>query len=318
MAGPEPLMPMVVLTNPGSTANLADAGWLAALTAAERDLTELHARTPTEVVAAVARAVDMGAELIVVNGGDGTVDLVFGALLARKLPRMPAVAMLPAGKTNMTAAGWSLSGTKDGALRDLLAARRTAPHRLQTVQRPILRVDGGDQPLFGAFFGAADVVDGILFCRRHIYPLGLPNPVSHAAAISIMCWRALLGFTAQHLEADIGGERPARESGRFFCVIATTLDALLLGVQPAPANGGGPIHYLSLRPGPRALIAATPALLARRIDTGYRRTVRRADAVTLRFTGAYTLDGELHAASAERPVSVGVGGHVPIVRLRPP
>jgi hypothetical protein len=315
---------MAVLTNPASTANLADAGWMAALTAAEPDLLALEARTPAEVDAAVARALAAGVGLIVVNGGDGTADLVFGALLSRTLPRVPAVALLPAGKTNMTAAAWSLRGAKHEALAELLRARREAPQRLNVVARPILRVDGGAPraaPLFGAFFGAADVVDGILFCRRHIYPLGMPNPISHAAAISIMCWRALLGFTAKHLDAAIAaGADEVHESGRFFCVIVTALDRWLLGLRPdpAPGAGAGPLHYLSLRPGPRALIAATPAIVARRVDAGHRRTVRRAESVTLRFTGAFTLDGEIHAATADRPLRIGVGGHVPVARLLPP
>ncbi|MHB1206480.1 MAG: hypothetical protein ACYCZX_12990 [Rhodospirillaceae bacterium] len=47
-----------------------------------------------------------------------------------------------------------------------------------------------------------------------------------------------------------------------------------------------------------------PDLLHGRISPGPGRTVRRIDSLTLSFDGAYTLDGELYEAHADRPVTV--------------
>ncbi|MCA9269842.1 MAG: hypothetical protein KDA41_15280, partial [Planctomycetales bacterium] len=298
--------------------NLRDGDWASPVIAGEPDVSHIFAASPGEIAAAVAAAIESGVDTIVVNGGDGSADLVFAALL--KAGAAIPVAILPGGKTNMTADSWSIAGDKREALRRVLSARQRRDWNESKIPRTILRVShGAGEPLYGTFFGAADVVDGILFCREHVYPLKMPNTISHGAAIALMFWRALLGFSAKHLEAAVHltREKHTAEEGRFFFVGVTTLDQMLLGLAPAPVNDGGPLTYMSLRPGPRALLAALPEITARSVGGGYRRTVLKSERVTLRFDGAFTLDGELYDARKDHPVIIDAGGTLPIVRIAP-
>lgn len=294
---------LAVISNAGSTQNKAEGDWIASSLANESNVHVFGATGPAEIGQALAKAAAVKADIVVVNGGDGTADMVFAALLNEKpFQTPPLLALLPAGKTNMTAAAWCGAPDKRSALRNILAARRTGA--LKTTAQPILTVDidGGTPPLRGAFFGAADVVDGILFCRRHIYPLKFPNAISHALAVSVLLWRSLLARAdAAHIEAQIDD---AHESGPFFFLGAMTLSKLILGLSPQPTTGSGGLYYMSLRSGVRAIWSAIPRLITKSVPSGYKRTVRRAAKLTLAFDGAYTLDGELFEAKKTHPITI--------------
>jgi len=308
------LAPLTILTNPGSTANLRTPDWVRPVIAGETSIVHTNAGTPDEVSRAVQAALASGCEILVVNGGDGTANLAFSALFDAKVSHPPAVMILPAGKTNMTSASWNRSGDKTDTLKRLLGLRRDGGVSRHLHPQTVLAVRQSPDrpPIHGAFLGAADVVDGILFCRKRIYPLGLPNPISHSAAVSLMFWRAMLGGADNTVDVSWDG---GGESGKFFFAGVTALDQLILGLTPEPAEGAGPLTYFSLADGPLALGAALPSLLARRIDAGFRRTVRRAEKITLRFTGAYTLDGELYDADASTPIEITAAGQLPFIRL---
>jgi hypothetical protein len=310
-------LPLAVISNGGSTQNKTDAGWIEPLLAGEPEVHHLLVTAHDQVAGAVREAARLGAAAIVVNGGDGTADLVFGALLNdRPFAAPPPLALLAAGKTNMTAHAWCGAAPKDVALRRVLAARRQGGLFARTIARPILALDRGDgaAPLRGAFFGAADVVDGILFCRKHIYPLNLPNAISHAVAIGILLWRCL--FTPSDASEVTARWRPQdqRESGRLFFAGATTLDELLLGLKIEPTECDAPLRYVSLRPGGRAILAALPRLISKSVTAGTGRTVRAVRSLTLAFDGAYTLDGELYEARADRPLTLSAEDSLSFIR----
>jgi hypothetical protein len=317
LAGPPML---AVISNGGSTQNRRQRNWIDPYLASETNVRVLRTSGPDDIGRCLRDAAAAKAEIVVVNGGDGTADLVFGALLnERPFVRPPAVALLAAGKTNMTAAAWCGGGDKAAALQRLLHLRRMGTLLDRAVHRSILTVERGDgsSPLRGAFFGAAEAVDGILFCRRRIYPLNLPNAVSHGVAIGLLLWRSLVsGAGAKPISVrwDDAGE----ESGSFFFVGATTLGRLIVGLKPRPDVGIGPVTYLSLRTGPAAVLAAVPRLVAKTVASGIGRCVRRVDTLHLAFDGAYTLDGELYEARRDRPLVISARETLPIIRLGEP
>ena len=285
---------------------LGDA-WIDPLLVGEKDVVHFKLSDVEEIPGVLNRCAAMGAETIVVNGGDGTADLVFAGLLNHgAYNHLPALALLPAGKTNMTTAGWSLTGKPENSLRALLDTRRAQSLFDYATERPVLGVHrGGSQPpLYGAFFGAAEVVSGILFCRRHIYPLNMPNALSHAAAVSILFWRSMAASrTGEHIK--VFSDNGMKEEGSFFAVAVTALDQLLLGVRPRPEaseHSRGPLTYLSLRAGIYSTLRTMGSLVSRSIAPGTGRTVCSAGQLTMNFDGAYTLDGELYKAKAGEPL----------------
>ena len=56
------------------------------------------------------------------------------------------------------------------------------PH---VVARQLIALSDGQntRPVLGMFLGGAGLAEGILFCRNKIYPLGLPNWLSHLITV---------------------------------------------------------------------------------------------------------------------------------------
>jgi len=299
---------LAVITNRGSTRNLRGDNWIDPLLEGEANLVHFKLDRIEQMSEIVQRCADAGADVIIVNGGDGTADLVFAALLNGKAyTSLPALALLPAGKTNMTAADWSLTGKPEEALARVLQSRRAGTLASYIVNRPVLTLErgAGVPSLYGAFFGAGEVVEGIHFCRRRIYPLKMPNTLSHMAALFVLLWRGLSVSTKRGSVA-VQTRGQVLESGSFFAVGVTALNELLLGIRVAPENGGSdaPLNYLSIRLGPRPMLGVFADVLRRRFGRGTGRSAQRIDQVTLRFDGAYTLDGELYEARAEQPLTL--------------
>ena len=298
--------PVAVITNSGSTRNLRGDNWIDPLLAGEANLVHFKISRAEEVAGAVQRAADAGADTIIVNGGDGTADLVFAALFNGKAyATLPALALLPAGKTNMTAADWSLTGAPEAALQAVLRCRREGTLARYIVNRPVLCLSQSRDrpPLYGAFFGCAEVVEGIHFCRKHISPLKMPNAVSHVAALAVLLWR---GLRANPERGKVIVEEDGRvlQDGEFFAIGVSALDELLLGIRPMPhkAREGASLHYLSARKGVASIVGLLIDFLRHRFAAGSGRTAERVNQLTLRFTGAYTLDGELYEATADQPL----------------
>ena len=315
---------LAVITNRGSTRNLRGDNWIEPMLEAETDVTHFPIDSAGQVAETVRRCAEIGADVIVVNGGDGTAGLVFAALLNGDAYRtLPLLALLPAGKTNMTTAGWSLKGTPEAAFRAVLLARRAGDLAHYVVSRPVLALHRGTgaPPLYGAFFGAAEVLEGIRFCRKRIYPMGLPNAVSHTVAIAFLLWR---GLYSNRSSGDItihDGDR-AVEDGAFFAVAVTALDEMMLGLRPMPAvldaePMPSPLHYMSMRKGPGAILGALWSLVRRRFAPGFGRAVQRLERVTLRFTGPYTLDGEIYEAGAAQPLVIDGTRRLNFIRIPP-
>ncbi len=297
--------PLAVITNRGSTWNARQGAWIEPWLDGQPDIHHFPITGADDLPAVVARCTELGVETVTVNGGDGTSSLVFSAFLTTGTAPPPAMALLPAGKTNMTATRWGMGASKEEGLARLFDLRRRGLLARSTETRTLLGVDNGEGATrYGAFFGAADVVEGILFCRRHLYPLPVPHGVSHAAALAVLTWRCLVQ-SVHGSEVTVRDREALMESGRFFMIAATALDEMLLGIRPIPEDGPeltSSFHYMSLRSGTGAALRAMPRFLSRRIAPGRGITVRRAQKLSLDLVGPYTLDGEMHMADGRHPV----------------
>src|SRR3546814_5141495 len=72
------------------------------------------------------------------------------------------------------------------------------------VARELIAVSDGranTRPVLGMFLVGAGLADSILFCRHKIYPLGLPNSLSHALTVVALILTALFGARASFLPA---------------------------------------------------------------------------------------------------------------------
>jgi diacylglycerol kinase (ATP) len=235
-----------------------------------------------------------GVELLMIDGGDGTVREVLSVLPAA-YPTPPLLAVLPSGKTNILASdlgaprGWSAAAAAEAAARGGQAVR--AP----------LEVRGSGPPMRGFFFGAAGFVSTIAKSQK-LHTAG----VFQEAVVVLGLAGAFASLLLSGKNSSLGAGEPlslrldrgeARDGPR-LATLATTLERFPYGMQPfGPPRPG--LKLLDVDAPPQRLTSALRRLMAGGDDAwlearGYRRReVRHAE---LALTGPYVLDGETYSA----------------------
>jgi hypothetical protein len=206
--------------------------------------------------------------VLVINGGDGTVQAALTELYngGHFGKRPPPVAVLPSGKTNLIALDLGARGDPIDTLERLIDLARSDDLDRYTVARELiaLRRPGlEERPVIGMFLGGSALAETMLYCRHKIYPLGLPNSVSHALTAIAYIARLLLKLKANFLplpptRTELVFPERDRISGRFAFLAVTTLNRMLLS-QQLGGQGGGPLKVVAVEERPstvfRALLA---------------------------------------------------------------
>lgn len=306
---------IVALTNPGSRQNRKGfdrvGAKLAMLPGCE------HLVTPDEAATKqfAQRWQDDPAELLVINGGDGTVHHLLSALLAAggahaTLPGK--IALLPGGTTNMTSHDISGRRSRDSALDEL--CRQLNDGALRTVPRYALKLMRGDDTpdQIGFFFGCGAIVSGIQYCHERVYRMGIADEIAPGFALARAAWGIASGdevfssSTALRIEAD--GTLWCEAAARVLLV--TPLQRLFLGLTPFWSQGNStlaaPLLATLVEADAQQFVRSLPAILKgapkrkhqHRLtpQRGYHST--RGWSYTLQLDGPYTLDGELYEAPA--------------------
>ena len=229
----------------------------------------------------------LGVTRLVVDGGDGTVRDVLGALPEAWGPEPPELAVLPSGKTNALAhdlgipRGWTAAAA--------LSARRTVARS----PLEVVRMDGTAPVRRGFLWGAGAFTDAVAMAQ-HLHAAGLFGGLAVGAALAAAGARALFGSPTESWRAG----RPMRvdgEEGARFLLLASTLERLPLGLKPFGAPRPG-LKLLDVAAPPRRLAAALPVVLGGGdrpwlTAAGYRRV--QVQAVRLSTCAPFILDGEL-------------------------
>ncbi len=285
--------------------------------ATEFDVTDLDS-----IRAATRQLSGQGVELLAVNGGDGTAHAVLTQLM-RLDSKMPLVAVIAGGTTNLTANDLSGKLSPEQGLQRLVELLALPADQIRCVQRRLLKITVGDaKPQYGLFLGAGAVLRGMEHFRENVGARGLRGEM--AAGFSLI--RGLVGifrrksaWTRTHLaDVRIAGSDAWREDR--VLLIATTMKRLLLGIRPWWGEQNGAIHLTALRREPEAMLRMLPSLLRGRRhrlltpSRGY-----RSDEVSgfeLRSASGFALDGELFPLVASELVEVTVTNPVDFVDLR--
>lgn len=303
-----------VLSNPKSTRNAASMQPVRDVIDQSTGVFHYEIANIEDVPAALQHFARYGVELLVINGGDGTIQAVFSALLnSNPFAVTPPIVILPAGKTNMIAMDLGAMRPKPARyLRQLLAWRNEGDLTARLTVRHILKIEGlTPAPIYGMFLGTAGIVAGIEYCRRWVYPLGLPNFLSHPLAVVALLVRTLgqaltrRGGGAEDLLV-ISMDGKGKTMGRYFIVIASTLDRLILGFRPFADWGAGGVRFFATENTPsiilRGLWLVITGRLRRRQATGV--TSRRAHTVRMKLSAPVTVDGEMYHPPQGREVVI--------------
>jgi diacylglycerol kinase (ATP) len=231
-------------------------------------------------------------DLLVINGGDGSVQHALSVLLAGCPPeRLPRVACLPGGTTNMTA--YDINQHRD--------FRRCADNLVRALgggpvePRPAVKVTPADAPpACGLFFGMGTIVQGIEYFHARVRPGGGAHELGAGVALARTVWgmaRRQPPF-AEPQQVSVDGTPWAVR-----LLMATTLDRLLLGLRPYWGPADGPLKATAVEARAEGFARRLPRLLRGRPDAAMTAErgwhSGRTDALELAFQGPYTLDGEL-------------------------
>jgi len=277
-----------------------------------------------ETAAALMRLRRAGAEVIVVDGGDGTVraaaaDLAFAAAGAAAVD-LP-MAILPHGNTNLIARrlGW-LRGAAD--LR-WLAAGTPAGLTPWIRSRPVMRLRfaNGRPPLAGFIAGWGAYAAGTRIAAEEV---ARRHRAQVAWALVTTLRRAVLGAEASALRRGVavtlGAEGHAAARGPRFLGIVTALPgALTLGLEPFWGEGEGALRWLDIAAPPRRLALAAPLVAVGRplpwmTRAGYRSG--RSRRLELRLEGELVVDGERLSLDAGTVLTFTADDRVSIVARR--
>jgi diacylglycerol kinase (ATP) len=222
------------------------------------------ADTAPEAVRELARE---HVDILVVNGGDGTLARTLTELLSETSPfasngsELPILAPLRTGRTSMTA--YDIGSRRDARVSIERLLQRVRENRIEQamVRRPVLRMklepDGVDH--FGTFFGVGVIYRGTLLTHK-MFPKGRSQGAFGSTVVTAgLIAKALTGrgsdiitpeddpLMIDSIAVSLDGE-PA-VPGEFQLLLATTLHRLFAGIRPFWGKGPGGIRYTALGPG---------------------------------------------------------------------
>jgi diacylglycerol kinase (ATP) len=320
-----PVSPRIgLISNPHSGRNRRMLGHVQNILAAAGGVHHEVTSAAEDIPEALARMAGAGVEVVAVNGGDGSVALVLGALMSATSPfsSPPLLCALPGGTTNVTVGDVGIRGDLDVALLRLLAWRngRTCGTELR---RQVIGVRNAQGELLGCglVFGAGAVVTGIEYWQESVRSRGMRSEYSSGVAMTRTVWGMLRGHErfAKPVRMRVEAAGAEAVEADFMLLAISTLERLFLGIHPFWGQGEGSLKLIAIERGAAGFLTALPAILrgkqpAQTALGGYHST--RTASIRISFHGSYTMDGELHATQpADSPLCVFPAGEARFLRI---
>jgi hypothetical protein len=318
---------IALLSNPKSTGNIAQLPEIREYCDAHPDVFHYEVEQASQIGEAMRIIARIQPKVLVVNGGDGTVQATLTELYngGHFGDRPPPVAVLPSGKTNLIALDLGARGDPIQTLERLIELARkdelepyTVPRELIALRRP----GADDRPVIGMFLGGAGLAETMLYCRHKIYPLGLPNSVSHGLTFLAYVAQLVLRLKASFLppratRTDLVMPKRDPISGRFAFLAVTTLNKMLLS-NTMGGEGRGPLKVLAIEERAGTVLRA----LAAGLTGGYKGKKMRGihfeevDEVTIEGESSHLiLDGETFRAEPGNPIHLMPAAPLSFVKL---
>jgi diacylglycerol kinase family enzyme len=318
---------VALLSNPRSTGNRSLLPRVREYCAAHPDIFHYEVEHVDQIGEAIRTIAMVSPRVVAINGGDGTVQAALTELYSGGHfgGSPPPVAVLPNGKTNLIALDLGAEGDPIKALRRVVELVEAGSLEDHVIERQLIALDsGGARPVLGMFLGGAYLADVMLYCRNRIYPLGLPNGLSHVLAAILGLFAMVLGIGGGRLPPKpqpmtVSLVRQGEFKGKFSLLIITTLEKLLLSIRTSDAHGTN---------GHMKLLATDSSVgaLFRMLGAAWRGTLGQKPLEGVHFQQGdeihiegersnVILDGEIFETSGGRPIILTSTQPVPFLRL---
>lgn len=260
-----------------------------------------HVMSGKELEDALQEFAEKEAEILIINGGDGTVDAAISLIKLHKMfKKPPMIALLQGGTTNMIHRDLGLVGPPYKALERLLSrVQNEIPKKAVISRAPLAIYEGNDLKMYGFFWAIGALPQIIKQTRTSLHNKGISGHFSEALAF-LGALFPLLNKQIENdpvfspisflLQADI--DKTPHNQEMVFAA-ATTLDHLLLGM-----NTGGKKNRITFfgLPFPYKRVLLTMFSLLRGKPMANWKTKffhKTAHAFEVSFVGEWILDGEI-------------------------
>ena len=318
---------VALLSNPRSTGNRALLPQVREYCAAHPDIFHYEVEDVDQIGEAIRTIAMVSPRIVAINGGDGTVQAALTELYSggHFCGSPPPFAVLPNGKTNLIALDLGAEGDPIKALKRVVELVESGGLENHVIERQLIALDsGGTRPVLGMFLGGAYLADVMLYCRNRIYPLGLPNGLSHFLAAVLGLFAIIFGIGGGRLPPKpepmtVSLIRQGVLKGKFSLLIVTTLEKLLLSIRTS--DGGGTNGHMQL-----LATDSNVGAVFRMLSATWRGTLgqRQLEGVhfqqgdEIRIEGDRSnviLDGEIFQAKNGMPIILTSTQPVPFLRL---
>ena len=273
---------------------------------------------------AIDSIADQEVDLLIVNGGDGTLQYALTEILTNEaFESPPMVSPLCGGRTNMTASDFGCTRDPVKGLATLVESAKAGTIHERIVDRPVLRVefDRGRRVEYGMFFGTGVIHRAISLTHR-VFPTGKSQGAFGAGIVTaILLARAAFSekdgiIRPDKIQALVDGE--ALPHGEFTLMMASSLQRLFLKLNPFWGEGKGGVRVTGIAASAERLARAVPGILRGRPradvrpETGYMSS--NAEHLALRFDCGFTVDGEIFPERLDECAEVRADRRITFVR----
>jgi len=251
-------------------------------------------------------------DLLIVSGGDGTVQAVVSALAEDKIfKKQPRLILLPHGTTNMTAADIGFHPNNPERLLEAVMRKGFIERATNVKSRTSVRIEGlvGMPPLHGYFFGCGAITRATLKCQTDVHGLGLKGHLATGTTLVYSIFKAIFSKDQsdperinQPTELHVSTDGDPFGATQNLLFLATSLDKLILGSKPFWNQQGKGLHATIIGYPVTSILRNTKHIMfggnTRPLDpTKY--ISRTASKITLKADTQIILDGELYDVGAE-------------------
>jgi hypothetical protein len=279
------------------------------------------ARVLPEALLEIAR---QNVNLLVVNGGDGTLQFTLTEILSGDdFERIPMIAPLRGGRTNMTALDVGSRSSPVKGLRGLLEDARAGRLAERIVERPVLRFETAKSRhlQYGMFFGAGMIHRAIELTHR-LFPPGRSQGAFGAGIVTGgLLLRASMRdrkgvLTPDKIQILLDGE--VVPQGEFYLVIASSLQRLFLRMNPFWGSGRDGVRFSSLATNAFRVRSAVPGILRGKpkpfVTPEHGFTSKNSERAELHLDCGFTVDGERFEPINDEVVTITADRRITFVR----
>ncbi len=317
-----------LLNNLRAGRNTAQVSQLLGFLRRHPDVIHVETTAAHAVPEALSELARRDVELLVINGGDGTLQFALTEILANQAfdGRVPMIAPLKGGRTNMSASDLGAHRDPVKGFAELLESVDRGNLAERIVPRQVLRVQHGieDQDQYGMFFGVG-VIHRAIKQHHEIFDKRGNDRIQGALTSSIvtagLLGRMVIGETGGILSPDkvqvlIDGN--PQEPDQYYLLIASSLERLFSGMRPFWGEGAGGVRYTSIANDAHHIGRAIPGILRGKprdyVREGNGFTSVNGKSIQLRLDCGFTVDGELFEPQPSRTIRLSADQTIKFVR----